>query len=395
MKKGRSLELILPASEVDHPLRTILGFSDRHRNAWADSIDITTKADVVVDQTTIPSLISPITVASLGDTNDDGKGDIAIGSPRSNSLQGSVNIVSKQSTWKPLSSYYAADFSSPLGLERDAEGFVDKSAINRDLSTSSTTNLWHLSKGPTSKGIQYQVDQPTFSNNASIVNSANKILDNTDDLAVQVALPFTFNFYGKSYTSLYVGSNGLITFDSANSSYVNTDLTANVSQAAIAPLWDDWITDLSTSDGAVYAARVDDANHPGFSNFVIRWQVLQHFSTAAVTSASAVTFEVVLSQYDQSVQFNYPDIDTGEAATTLAKQASIGIKSEGNANALRQLVSFNGVKDSAYANINIGNPQSIRFHSPADVTLPGHTSPNSLSSLPLSTGRRLGDEKLS
>src|SRR5206468_5701824 len=57
---------------------------------------------------------------------------------------------------------------------------------------------------------------------------------------ITLATGNTFNFYGTSYTSLIVSTNGLITFGSANTSAANTDLTSAPTQRAIAPLWDDW-----------------------------------------------------------------------------------------------------------------------------------------------------------
>src|SRR5262249_22115637 len=74
--------------------------------------------------------------------------------------------------------------------------------------------------------------------------SAFTIINSADDAAVAVNLArHVFTFYGQQFTGnnqLYVSSNGLITFGSANSSPFPSDLTSSPGQFAIAPLWNDW-----------------------------------------------------------------------------------------------------------------------------------------------------------
>ena len=64
----------------------------------------------------------------------------------------------------------------------------------------------------------------------------------------------TFNFYGTSYTSLIVSTNGLITFGSANTAAANADLTASPTQRSISPLWDDWT---NTNGNAILLQKYD------------------------------------------------------------------------------------------------------------------------------------------
>jgi len=53
-----------------------------------------------------------------------------------------------------------------------------------------------------------------------------------------------------------VNSNGLITFGSGTTAYINTDLAISPSQAAIVLRWDDWRTDVNTADRVLY--RLDE-----------------------------------------------------------------------------------------------------------------------------------------
>ena len=64
-------------------------------------------------------------------------------------------------------------------------------------------------------------------------------LDLGDDASAEVALPFSFDFNGTTYNSVFVNSNGNLTFGSGD-----TDFSESVSellndQPRIAPLWDD------------------------------------------------------------------------------------------------------------------------------------------------------------
>ena len=63
--------------------------------------------------------------------------------------------------------------------------------------------------------------RPTGDNNANTVN---------------LASGNTFNFYGTSYTSLRISTNGLITFGTSNTSATNTNLTSSPTQRHCPPV---------------------------------------------------------------------------------------------------------------------------------------------------------------
>src|SRR5262249_35219240 len=65
-------------------------------------------------------------------------------------------------------------------------------------------------------------------------------LTNQDDTVVGLSVSgFTFPFFGVNNTTVFVSSNGLVTFGAGNTSGANDDLTTTPAQAAIAPFWDD------------------------------------------------------------------------------------------------------------------------------------------------------------
>ncbi|MGB7070609.1 MAG: nidogen-like domain-containing protein [Pyrinomonadaceae bacterium] len=73
------------------------------------------------------------------------------------------------------------------------------------------------------------------------------ILNAGDDTSHQVNLGFTFPFQGQNYTSVFVNSNGNLTFGSGDTDFSESVLELLNDQPRIAPLWDD----LDASDGGV------------------------------------------------------------------------------------------------------------------------------------------------
>src|SRR5262249_61594656 len=117
------------------------------------------------------------------------------------------------------------------------------------------------------------------------------ILGSGDDVSVPVNLGTnSFNFYGVSYTgasSLFVNSNGLITFGAANNAWTNTDLSTSPLQPAIATLWSDWVNSSATP---MILGRFVDVNGDGTPDqLVLEWNALQsHPSSPSTVSFAAI-----------------------------------------------------------------------------------------------------------
>src|SRR5262249_11295035 len=186
-----------------------------------------------------------------------------------------------------------------------------------------------------------------------------------DDTAAVNLGSNTFNFFGITYTgasSLFASSNGLITFGSAEDTSGNTDLTFAPSQAAIAPLWDDWRTDLDLNDQVL--GKFEDTTADGVADrLIIEWNQVQHYDT----SPSDVTFQAILQlntgATPGAITFNYPDLDTGDAYRN-GFSATVGIKDAGSQGDNRLLVSYD---DSA--NPLVGSGKAIRIAVPPPLSL--------------------------
>ncbi len=107
----------------------------------------------------------------------------------------------------------------------------------------------------------------------------------------EYTLPFAFPFYGKNYTTIYVSSNGLITFNGPDTSPINS-VYGLAQMLAIAPAWHVWRTDGDASDD-IYVWQAD------LTHVIIRWSANDSYD-----SSIQVNFEVILGS-DGVIQFNY------------------------------------------------------------------------------------------
>lgn len=89
----------------------------------------------------------------------------------------------------------------------------------------------------------------------SIATSGNRLeeVSNADDTWEEVALPFPFTFYGVSYETLFVSSNGVVTFREGTATYDSVNLPTDVvDMPLIAPFWTDLTTVNESGDGGGY-----------------------------------------------------------------------------------------------------------------------------------------------
>ncbi len=92
---------------------------------------------------------------------------------------------------------------------------------------------------------------------------------NSDDVFEQFPLPFPFTFYGQTYTDAFVGSNGYITFNEGDTTYIEA-LESFASLPRISAFFDDLYG--ARGDGAVYV----NSSLPG--RFVVTHLDVPHFS---------------------------------------------------------------------------------------------------------------------
>ena len=154
-----------------------------------------------------------------------------------------------------------------------------------------------------------------------------------DDAAVQVDLPFAFTFYGQTYNTTYVATNGFVNFLGLDATFGNSPIpSTGTPNGAIYPYWDDMFMD---GESSAFTALLGSAPN---RQFVIEWRNLDYFGD----SSRRVDFEVILHE-NGHILTQYRNIDAdgreqGESATigieneagTIALQYSFGTPSVGS-----------------------------------------------------------------
>lgn len=136
-----------------------------------------------------------------------------------------------------------------------------------------------------------------------------------NDESVSTALPFDFEFGGRTYTAgvddLTISTNGYISFDGFGESMISGEQRDNFIIPLpddgppyqrlnwfVAPFWDD-LNPSAVFNAGVYADTVGTAPN---RQMVVEWY---HVPIQAVSSSSAVTFEVVFFEGSNHILFQY------------------------------------------------------------------------------------------
>ena len=140
----------------------------------------------------------------------------------------------------------------------------------------------------------------------------------SDDDATQVAFSggFTFNFFGQTYTSVFVGSDGHLTFGSGDSTSDDRDLVRFLGrQPRIGPLFADLEPGCGTGD--IRSLQRSD-------RFIVIWNDIPNFSdTCSNVNRDHNTFEVVLFA-NGSIEFSYNGMGTSEGIVGIAPGSNQG-----------------------------------------------------------------------
>ena len=143
-------------------------------------------------------------------------------------------------------------------------------------------------------------------------------LSGDDQISNPIAMGISFPFYGATYGTVYVSTNGTLSFSDPSPSYTNQPLPSQGGPAnLVAPLWDD------LDFGASSRAYV----HSDGSRFIVSWVGVPHYSTGG-----PYTFQAILYPTGE-IRFQYLSV------ATPTDQSTVGIQ-----NGTRQLgltVAFN------------------------------------------------------
>jgi subtilisin family serine protease len=248
-----------------------------------------------------------------------------------------------------------------------ASGGVAHQPISQQVVVSGPTTQ-NFTFGP-AYDSSYVADTPAF----TWISGTNQltITQGGEDGYTSAVMPFSFNYYGNSYSTLYIGVNGYATFNpiSQYSMWANTNIPnpgptpaagdPPYPNNAIYPYWDD-LAVAPRAYGNIYSATTGSAPN---RIFTVEWR--------GVAGAGApITFELQLAETTNTITFEYASLD---APYGYGYSSTEGI--ENNAGTVGIQLSFNQMGE-------VGNNMAIRFSpgtppviNPCPVASPTPTTP--------------------
>ncbi len=171
----------------------------------------------------------------------------------------------------------------------------------------------------------YTADYDASGSNFNDISGGTPITTLGDDASVSQAIGFNFDFYGTTYTDVFIGSNGVVTFGGGSTEYANDDFSAsgvidttNTDTASglpgIAAFW----TDLNPSDGDSGDIYVSQTTEGGVNVLIVQWDDIVPYNGGA---GEGGTFQVVLFEGTNNIEVRYSDVifdganDGGASAT--------------------------------------------------------------------------------
>jgi hypothetical protein len=158
-----------------------------------------------------------------------------------------------------------------------------------------------------------------------------------DDDSVNIVLPFAFPFYGMNYSSVFLNTDGNLTFLTADSVSTARNLRRVMSgPPRISPLFDDF---LPSSTGTVTVESISN-------RVIFNWTTIREYGTNLRS-----TFQVVLKS-DGVIQFNYRTVNVNSAVVGLAPGETSSVRLT-NFSGETQLTASAGVIAEVFSNAEL------------------------------------------
>jgi subtilisin family serine protease len=138
-----------------------------------------------------------------------------------------------------------------------------------------------------------------------------------DDSTTNVSLPFPVTFYGKTYATGTVSTNGFLALAGADATPDNTEIPDSAApNAAIYGFWDDLFADSASSIRSAVTGTAPNRK------FVVEWRNLGFYQDLE----HRVTFQIVISEFG-AVTVQYKDLDPAQTRE-IGSSATVGIENE-------------------------------------------------------------------
>lgn len=166
----------------------------------------------------------------------------------------------------------------------------------------------------------YQILNPNFAW-ITLTNAQTLTLSN-DGVSPALPLPFVVNWYGRNFTELYVGANGLLGFSPTGLNLAaNTDLSGAADPIhVLCPFWDD--LNPASNGSVTWGVRGD----PPHRQVVVSWNGVPRASS----SSTRLTFQAILNESNQTAVFQYQEVQPNRVLTGGGgRSATVGIRGNG------------------------------------------------------------------
>jgi len=189
--------------------------------------------------------------------------------------------------------------------------------------------------GPDAFG--YVANDATVYSFVDIAASGVGVLAGADDDTAIVNLGFAFQFYGQTYTSVCLSTNGLVSFGGCNKAFANQDLTSSSPPGnlpTVASFWSD-LTFAAPGAGAIHYQTLGVAPN---RRFVAQWT-----NAYPLNAPEGITFQAIFFESTNRILFQYKDVNAGAGfPVSLGGRATVGIRDvNGQANGRRVQWSYN------------------------------------------------------
>ncbi|MEO0133105.1 MAG: choice-of-anchor J domain-containing protein, partial [candidate division WOR-3 bacterium] len=204
-----------------------------------------------------------------------------------------------------------------------------------------------------------------------------------DDGYGKIPIGFSFTFYDNTYDTVYVNTNGFLSFGAGSTVYSNDSIpTSAAPNNAIYALWDDLHC---LADGRVKYQTLGTSPN---CTLVVSYNNVRFYGGGD----STLTFQVLLCQGSNDIIIQYADVTTGYATGDGGRSATVGIENNDGSTGLRYL--YNG---SPSCNILVAG-RAIRFYyRPLDndvgvleITSPQRLHPTGISMTPKARIKNFG-----